>query len=76
MGAWNFACFGVVAGVLVISWREKNRQMRQVSFGSLMAGLLGGISEPSLYGVLLRFRKTYMRLLPGCFAGGVVMGLF
>ena len=76
MGAWNFACFGVVAGVLVISWREKNPQMRQVSFGSLMAGLLGGISEPSLYGVLLRFRKTYMRLLPGCFAGGVVMGLF
>ena len=50
--------------------------MRQVSFGGMMAGLLGGISEPSLYGVLLRFRKSYMRLLPGCFAGGVVMGLF
>lgn len=41
-----------------------------------MAGLLGGISEPSLYGVLLRFKKTYLRLLPGCFLGGVVMGFF
>lgn len=76
MGAWNFACFGVVTGVMVVSMREGNTQMRQVSLGGMMAGLLGGISEPSLYGVLLRFKKTYMRLLPGCFLGGLVMGFF
>lgn len=76
MGAWNFACFGVVGGVMFVSMREGNTQMRQVSLGGLLAGLLGGISEPSLYGVLLRFKKTYMRLLPGCFLGGVVMGIF
>lgn len=76
MGAWNFACFGVVTGVLIVSMKERNKAMRQVSLGGMMAGLLGGISEPSLYGVLLRFRKTYMRLLPGCFVGGVVMGIF
>ncbi|QDZ42521.1 glucose PTS transporter subunit IIA [Corynebacterium sp. sy039] len=76
MGAWNFACFGVVAGVLLLSIREKDTAMRQVSFGGLMAGLFGGISEPSLYGVLLRFKKTYFSLLPGCFIGGIVMGIF
>ncbi|MEJ6548610.1 glucose PTS transporter subunit IIA [Corynebacterium sp. USCH3] len=76
MGAWNFACFGVVAGVLFISFREKNKGMRQVSLGGLMAGLFGGISEPSLYGVLLRFKKTYVRLLPGCLVGGIIIGFF
>ena len=76
MGAWNFACFGVVAGVMVISFREHNDQMRQVSIGGLAAGLLGGVSEPSLYGILLRFRRSYYRLLPGCAIGGAVMGLF
>lgn len=76
MGTWNFACFGVIAGVLVISWREKNSGMRQLSFGGLMAGLFGGISEPSLYGVLLRFKKSYLRLLPGCLVGGIVAGFF
>jgi PTS system beta-glucosides-specific IIC component len=76
MGTWNFACFGVVAGVLVISMREKNSGMRQLSFGGLMAGLFGGISEPSLYGVLLRFKKSYLRLLPGCLVGGIVAGFF
>ena len=76
MGAWNFACFGLVTGVMIVSMREKDASMRQVSSGGMFAGLLGGISEPSLYGVVLRFKKTYLRLLPGCFVGGVVMGLF
>lgn len=76
MGAWNFACFGVITAVFVLSIKEKNTQMRQVSLGGSMAGLLGGISEPSLYGVLLRFRKSYARLLPGCLVGGIVMGFF
>ena len=76
MGAWNFACFGVVAGVFLLSIREKNKSMRQVSLGGLMAGLFGGISEPSLYGVLLRFKKTYFRLLPGCVVGGAIIGFF
>ncbi|MBI8988198.1 glucose PTS transporter subunit IIA [Corynebacterium meridianum] len=75
MGAWNFACFGTVTGVMFVAMRERDRQMRQVSLGGMMAGLLGGISEPSLYGVMLRFKKSYLRLLPGCFAGGLVMGL-
>lgn len=76
MGAWNFACFGVVTAVLVLSLKEGNRPMRQVSAGGMFAGLLGGISEPSLYGVLLRFRKSYWRLLPGCLVGGIIMGIF
>lgn len=76
MGAWNFACFGVVGAVMVISFKEKNNAMRQVSIGAFAAGMLGGVSEPSLYGILLRFRRSYYRLLPGCALGGAVIGLF
>ncbi|MDO4908852.1 MAG: glucose PTS transporter subunit IIA [Corynebacterium sp.] len=76
MGAWNFAAFGLSAGVLAVSIREKNSQMRQMTIGSTMAGLLGGISEPTIYGVLLRFKRTYPPLLAGCFSGGLVMALW
>ncbi|GAB3940258.1 glucose PTS transporter subunit IIA [Corynebacterium tapiri] len=76
MGAWNFACFGVVTGVLIRSAMERNRPMANVATGGMLAGLLGGISEPSLYGILLRFRMSYARLLPGCVVGGIIMGLF
>lgn len=75
MGVWNFACFGATAGVLVIAMREKNVDMRQTAFGALMAGLLGGVSEPSLYGIHLRYKLVYKRMLIGCFAGGVVIAI-
>ncbi|WP_288271670.1 glucose PTS transporter subunit IIA [uncultured Bifidobacterium sp.] len=75
MGVWNFACFGATAGVLVIAMREKNVDMRQTAFGALMAGLLGGVSEPSLYGIHLRYKLVYKRMLIGCFSGGVVIAI-
>ena len=76
MGAWNFGCFGVTAGVLLIATRRKHTQMEQVASGALTAGLLGGISEPSLYGIHLRFaRRTIPAILAGSITGALVMGL-
>lgn len=75
MGAWNFACFGATAGVLFIAIRDKEMTMRQTATGALAAGLLGGISEPSLYGIHLRFKRIYPRMLVGCLVGGVIIGL-
>lgn len=74
MGAWNFACFGATAGVLFLAYRDRDVAMRQTATGALAAGLLGGISEPSLYGIHLRFKKIYPRLLAGCLVGGLILG--
>ena len=75
MGAWNFACFGATAAVLVWSVRDKDNEMRQTATGALFAGLLGGISEPSLYGIHLRFKRIYPFMLVGCAVGGLVQGI-
>ncbi|WP_158373056.1 glucose PTS transporter subunit IIA [Cellulosimicrobium cellulans] len=75
MGAWNFACFGATAGVLVLAVRDRDVQMRQTATGALAAGLLGGISEPSLYGIHLRFKRIYPRMLVGCLTGGIIIGV-
>ncbi|WP_327191190.1 glucose PTS transporter subunit IIA [Streptomyces xinghaiensis] len=75
MGAWNFACFGATAGVLLLSIRHREPLMRQTATGALAAGLFGGISEPSLYGIHLRFKRIYPRMLVGCLVGGVIVGV-
>lgn len=75
MGAWNFACFGATAGVLTLALRERDTQMRQTATGALAAGLFGGISEPSLYGIHLRYARIYPRMLIGCFVGGLTIGV-
>ena len=75
MGAWNFACFGATAGVLFLSIRDRATDMRQTASGALAAGLFGGISEPSLYGIHLRFKRIYPLMLTGCVVGGLVIGI-
>lgn len=75
MGVWNFACFGAAAGVLFLAVRDKDKDMRQTALGALAAGLLGGVSEPSLYGIHLRYKLIYKRMLVGCGLGGVVIAI-
>ena len=72
MGVWNFACFGATAGVLFLAIRDKDKDMRATSLGALAAGLLGGVSEPSLYGIHLRYKLVYKRMLIGCLGGIVI----
>ena len=74
MGVWNFACFGATAGVLFLAVRDKDKDM-QTALGALAAGLLGGVSEPSLYGIHLRYKLIYKRMLVGCGLGGVVIAI-
>lgn len=75
MGCWNFACFGATAGVLILSIKDRDSEMRQTATGALAAGLLGGVSEPSLYGIHLRFKESYKRMLVGCAAGGITIAV-
>ncbi len=75
MGTWNFACFGATAGVLVVASRARDNEVRQTAIGALAAGLLGGISEPSLYGIHLRYKRIYPRMLIGCATGGLTIGI-
>jgi PTS system beta-glucosides-specific IIC component len=75
MGSWNFACFGATAGVLFLTTKNKNHELQQTAIGALAAGLLGGISEPSLYGIHLRYKRIYPRMLVGCGVGGLLTGL-
>ncbi|WFN90885.1 glucose PTS transporter subunit IIA [Arcanobacterium wilhelmae] len=71
MGAWNFACYGAAAGVAIVAWRAKDHATRSTARSALWAGLIGGTSEPALYGVHLRYRRVYPALLVGCAAGGL-----
>jgi PTS system beta-glucosides-specific IIC component len=71
MAAYNFAVFGVVTGVAIRAARDK--ELRQVATGAAISGLVGGISEPSLYGVVLRYKRVFpLILVPAMIAGGLI----
>jgi PTS system beta-glucosides-specific IIC component len=72
MGAYNFAAFGIALGVAV---RTRDPALRQLGVSGVVTGLLAGISEPTVYGILLRFRRALLIMLVAAATGGALLGL-
>ncbi len=72
MGAANFAVFGIALGVAV---RTRDVSLRQLGTSGVVTGLLAGISEPTVYGILLRFRRTLPIMVAAAALGGAILGL-
>ena len=76
MNAGNFAtwaCFGVALGAAL---RLKNKDDRSTSFAAFASGILGGVTEPTLYGICFRFTRCFVTMAVGGFVGGTIAGIF
>lgn len=67
-----FVCMGLCLGVFV---RGKDNDTKSLGLSCFMAQALGGVSEPAIYGILLRYKKTLFFTILGGFAGGLYGGL-
>ncbi len=68
----TWACFGVALGAAL---RLKNREEKSTSFGFFISGILGGITEPTLYGLCLQHTRCFIGLVIGGFLGGAYAGI-
>lgn len=66
-GAAVFAQIGIAFGIYL---RVRDKDLRSLSFAATLSGLFAGVTEPILYGIILRYRK----LLPVLFISGAVGG--
>ncbi|MDN4471773.1 PTS transporter subunit EIIC [Demequina zhanjiangensis] len=70
-GMGNYALLGVVLAVMMLS---RDKQMRQVAGSAAFVNALSGITEPGLYGVVLKNKRYFAALTLGGLAGGLVCG--
>lgn len=68
IAAATFASAGVALGVLL---RAKNKETRALAASSMVPALLGGVTEPIVYGLGVRFRKPLISMVV---AGGIAGG--
>ena len=68
----NF-CMG--AACLGVAIKSKNKEKKAESISCATTVLLGGISEPGLYGVILPNKHAMISMIVGSFSGGVLAGL-
>src|SRR5699024_4717403 len=72
MALTNWLSMGVALGYAVKSREAKKRQLGITCF---LSNFLGGVSEPTLFGVLLPNKKAYLPVIIGGGIAGLYMGI-
>ncbi|GBK62723.1 PTS beta-glucoside IIBCA components [Paenibacillus macerans] len=71
-GMGNYAVLGVCLAVMIIS---KNKEDRAMASSSAFVNFLSGVTEPGIYGVVMKNKKYFISLTLGGLAGGIVCGV-
>ncbi len=69
------ATWGVAFGAFLYALRAKSKNDRTSFLGFFVSGIVGGITEPTLYGLCMNHFRTFIGLMAGGFAGGCYMGI-
>lgn len=72
-----FYCFTLSAGFvsLAVALKAKNSKCRQIAWPAALSGLIGGISEPTVYGIAYKMVKPYYALAITSVISGLVAGI-
>ncbi|MDQ0361816.1 PTS transporter subunit EIIC [Breznakia pachnodae] len=68
----NYALIAISLAYLI---KIKGAENKAYASSSAVTLILGGISEPVLFGILLRYKRSIIYLLASGFAGGLIAGL-
>lgn len=58
-----------------VALKTKDEKLRSQAWSLAVGAIVAGVTEPSLYGINLKYRKPMYGVMAGGFAGGVVAGL-
>lgn len=73
MLATNFAMTGAT---LAVTLKTKDKNFKSISASSALSAGVAGITEPALFGVLLRLKRPLIAAMIGSGVGGIFVGLF
>lgn len=69
-----FAQIGIAFGVVLRS--RRNKDLRSLSIGTTLSGLLAGVTEPILYGLILWYKRLIPIVLVSGAIGGAIIAIF
>lgn len=74
----TFAQIGIAFGVFLheVLNRKSDKNAQSISLAGGLSGLLAGVTEPIIYGVILRYRKVIPFMVIASAVGGAIIALF
>ncbi|MFT3797749.1 glucose PTS transporter subunit IIA [Microbacterium sp.] len=73
---YQYAMFGVALGMVILTARQGNKKLRDTAVAATISVGIGGITEPTLYGLVLPHRRVLVIEMISAAASGLVLGLF
>lgn len=70
--AYSFAVYGLALGAFL---KLRNKENKATALSYLVSGVLAGISEPILYGIVLKYKNAMKALTIPCALGGLYCGV-
>ena len=71
-GMATMAAFGMALGAFL---RIREKDEKALAFGYFVSGFIGGVTEPVLYGIGMKYKRPFIALFVGGFCGGLYAGL-
>ncbi len=71
LAAAVFAQIGVATGIML---RARDKKLKGLAGSTMLPGALAGVTEPILYGFILRYRKTLVYVIGAGAIGGAING--
>ena len=68
----TFAAIGMALGTFL---RMKNKEEKATAGGMFISGLVGGVTEPVLYGIGLKYKRPFIAMSIGAAIGGLYNGI-
>ena len=68
--------FGIAAATLAVFLKTRNNELKENAGPSVISALIGGVTEPAVYGVLLRFKKPMVIVCLVNGIGGAICAAF
>lgn len=69
------ANLAIGAAALAVGLNAKDTNLKSISISSAITAIIGGVTEPALFGILLKVRKALFGACLGAFVGAIVAGL-
>lgn len=74
MPAFLVANIAQGAVAVAVLFKSKNKELKQLSFGAALSALLGGVTEPAIYGISLKYKKPMIAAMIGGGVSGIYAG--
>ncbi len=68
--------FGIAAACLAVFLKTKNKELKEIAGPDVISALIGGVTEPAVYGILLKYKKPMIIVCLVNGIGGAICGIF